>query len=295
MKIFLKVSYVETFYEEFIELSSFPLSVGRDPESSIALMGHDVSRKHAEIVEKDGEVFLRDLGSRTKIWHQGKALSEIKIEEGLQLRIGSAILKFSFVRFPLEQTVSIGHAEETVHHEPLSQRLESIFTARLPIILFFVLAALAFFTAPDFYRKGDASKNLAFLVLTRSLLAPFIISLIIVFIRKLNRGDYAWHRSLCMGYILFIFAQLVELLEGSLCWFSSFAFVWNSIVFSILSTSLLFLWWLVAVGKSASFKSRYLRALGISVLAYVLIVGICRTVRRRGGEGRRPRPASTPA
>lgn len=273
MKIFLKVSYVETFYEDFIELDQFPVSVGRDPESKIVLMGHDVSRKHAEIFQRDGEVFLRDTNSRTGIWHEGQKLNEIKITEGLQLRMGAAVLQFSFIRFPLEQTISFGHEEHRVHHEPLFQRIEALFTTRFIVVLFLILTAISFFTAPDSYRKNDFNKNLALLILSQAVFAPFVVSLVVVFIRKLNRGDYAWHRSLCMAYLLFIFAKLMELLEGSFCWYFSFSKLWNSPVISILVASALFFWWLVAVGKNASIKSRYLRGLVISTIVYGLLIG----------------------
>ncbi len=274
MKLFLKVSYVETFYEDFKELSSFPVTIGRDPHSQITLMGHEISRNHAEILERDGELYLKDNKSRTGLWNEGKSVSEIKITEGLQVRIGAAVLQFSFIQFPLEQTISFGHEEHKVHHEPLFKRIEDLLNSRLLLVLFFTLLALMYFVSPDLYRKGDYAKNLAFSLLTRSILVPFVLSLVIVFLRKLNRGDYAWNRSLCLAYILCIFGELSDLIYSSLCWFRGFEATWNSFVVSILMTSLLFFWWFLAVGKNASLKDRFLRAITLSTVVYVLVMGV---------------------
>ncbi|MEZ4814801.1 MAG: FHA domain-containing protein [Bdellovibrionota bacterium] len=234
MKTFLKVSYVETFYEEFIELDSFPVDIGRDPKSKVVLMGHEISRKHAEIFEKEGEVFLKDTGSRTGIWHEGKQVKELKLTESLQLRIGPAILEFSFISFPLEQTLSFGHEEHQVHHEPIRKRVEDFLSGRMLSVLFFILLGLSYFTSPDFYRKGDFAKSIALALMGKVLLAPFLIALVVVIVRKLNRGDYAWARSLSLSYLLCIYIGVAELISSSFCWFKYFDLAWNSIFFSIL-------------------------------------------------------------
>jgi EAL domain-containing protein (putative c-di-GMP-specific phosphodiesterase class I) len=44
-------------------LQRFPARVGREPGLSLSLAGSDVSRQHAEFFERDGELYLRDLGS----------------------------------------------------------------------------------------------------------------------------------------------------------------------------------------------------------------------------------------
>jgi len=274
MKLFLKVSYVETFYEDFVELDSFPVAIGRDPKSKVVLMGHEISRNHAEIFEREGELFLKDQQSSTGLWCEGKSVSEIKVTEGMQLRIGAAVLQFSYIQFPLEQTVSFGHEEHRVHHEPLFKRIEDMLNSRLLMVLFPVLVALLYFVSPDLYRKGDYTKNLAFSLLTRSILVPFVISLLIVSLRKLNRGDYAWNRSLCLAYVLCIFAELSDLVFSSLCWFKGFETTWNSFVVSILMTALLFFWWFLAVGKNASLKDRFIRAATLSTVVYVLVLGV---------------------
>lgn len=274
MKLFIKVSYVETFYEDFVETDSFPLTLGRDPTSNIALMGHDVSRNHAEVFERDGALFLKNLESRTGVWHEGKSVKEIQIVEGLQLRIGAAILEFSLIKFPMEQTISFGHEEQRVHHEPLFKRLEDLLGGRLVIALFFILLALMYFVSPDLYRKSDYAKNLALSLLGKSLLVPFVIALLVVFIRKLNRGDYAWNRSLCLAYLFCIFAEVSDLISSSFCWFKTFEITWNSFVFSIFMSSIVFFWWFWAVGKNASLRQRYIRALTLSAIVYVLITGV---------------------
>lgn len=272
MKLYLKVSYVETFYEDFIELEKFPAVIGRDPASNIVLMGHDISRAHAEVVERDGALYLRNRESRTGVWHEGKAVSEIKIEEGLQVRIGAAVLQFSLLSFPLEQTISFGHEEGRIHHEPFFKRIEDLLSGRTVFVLFFVLLAILFFLAPDSFRKNDYVKSLVLYLAGGTILAPFVLSLFVVIIRKLNRGDYAWNRSLCLAYVFFIFGELIELIDTSFCWFKGFELTWNSFVVSILITACGFFWWFWAVGKNASTRQRFLRALSLSTVVYVLLM-----------------------
>lgn len=57
---------------QHIELKTFPAFVGRDPSLAIAIERREISRKHAEFFEKEGQLFLRDLNSTngTFINHQ---------------------------------------------------------------------------------------------------------------------------------------------------------------------------------------------------------------------------------
>jgi hypothetical protein len=273
--LFMKISYLESFYEDFIEISKYPSQIGRDPGSQIALMGQDVSRKHAEIIESDGKIFIKDLGSRSGIWKEGKIIHETQILEGTQVRLGAAILTFSFVQFPMEQTASHDHFEErSHHHEPFMKRLEVMFEGKLAFILFFILLCMSYLTAPDFYRKSDYLKNLVSSLFSASFVVPFILSLAIVTIRKINRGDYSWNRSLCMSLLLCISGQLVALLEKSFCWFKTFEFAWNSMVIDILAMSVFFFWWFLSVGKNVRFQNRALRSLILASITYALIAGV---------------------
>ena len=273
-KLFMKIAYVETFYEDFLEITSFPCQIGRDPGNQIALMGHEISRKHAEIFERDGKLFIKDLESRSGIWHEGKSIKEIEIVEGLQIRMGQAVLFFSKEHFPLEQTISYGHIEERIHHEPFMKRIEAMLEGKSAFILFFILLGFAYFTAPDFYRKSDSVKNLISSLINTSFVAPFILTIGIVIFRKVNRGEYSWNRSLWMAYLLCIGGQLVNILERSLCWFIAFDFIWNSVVFNILIMAVFFFWWFLAVGKNTSFHTRAVRALVLASVVYALVAGV---------------------
>ncbi len=273
MKLFLKIAYVETFYEDFLEFDSFPVSVGRDPTNKIKLMGHEISKQHAELYEKDGRIFLRDLGSRTGIWLKGKLVKELEIVEGSHLRIGHALLSFSFIAFPLEQTIS--HATEDLHLavEPITKRIESAFTSNLLWVLILILGILSYYTEPDFYRRGDFVKKLTNSVAISTFLIPFIVTLLIVILRKVNRGDYSWKRSFCLTYLLLVVTKLIELLSSSLCWFSTFNKVWSSSIFGIFTMSFLFYWWFLAVAKEGRFKQRVTRSVALSVIVYALVMG----------------------
>lgn len=48
---------------QHIELKSLPAIVGRDPNLPIAIVRKEISRKHAEFFERDGQLFLRDFNS----------------------------------------------------------------------------------------------------------------------------------------------------------------------------------------------------------------------------------------
>lgn len=68
------------------------LSLGRDPQSNVVFRENDVSRKHAEIVEKDGIHWLRDVGSSNGTFLNGEQLETGKwapFRPGDQLRFGS--------------------------------------------------------------------------------------------------------------------------------------------------------------------------------------------------------------
>ncbi len=69
-----------------IELQNFPMVVGRDPSLNLPIVRSEISRQHAQLDEKFGKVFLKDLGSTN-----GTFLNHEKISSEMELRHGDVI------------------------------------------------------------------------------------------------------------------------------------------------------------------------------------------------------------
>lgn len=69
------------------------LLIGRDAACDIIIITPDkqVSRRHARITLKEGQVFLKDLGSKNRTHHNSKAIEEkVKLEDGDTIQIALA-------------------------------------------------------------------------------------------------------------------------------------------------------------------------------------------------------------
>jgi sigma-B regulation protein RsbU (phosphoserine phosphatase) len=64
------------------------LTIGRRTESDVRLVGSDVSREHAEIVQKDGALVLLDRGSRYGTFVNGEAATEHRLAHGDRVQFG---------------------------------------------------------------------------------------------------------------------------------------------------------------------------------------------------------------
>ncbi len=64
------------------------LTIGRRTESDVRLVGSDVSREHAEIVQQDGELLLKDRGSRYGTFVNGEAITEHRLKHGDRVQLG---------------------------------------------------------------------------------------------------------------------------------------------------------------------------------------------------------------
>lgn len=82
-----------------IPLSRFPALIGRDDGLAVTLHSHNVSRRHAELLQADGELLLRDLGSRngTYLNHERLARAEI-VAHGDVLRFGDIEFRLQIER-----------------------------------------------------------------------------------------------------------------------------------------------------------------------------------------------------
>ena len=71
-----------------LELSSFPVVLGRGEAASVQLDDRWLSRTHCELRCEDGSLVVRDLGSKHGTFVNGQRVSETKLEPGDVLGIG---------------------------------------------------------------------------------------------------------------------------------------------------------------------------------------------------------------
>lgn len=69
-------------------------TIGRDPSCAIVLRDASVSRKHAEIVLRDGRWFVVDTGSRNGVTLGGARVTEAELADLTELSIGDVALRF---------------------------------------------------------------------------------------------------------------------------------------------------------------------------------------------------------
>lgn len=76
-----------------------PIVVGRGPEAGLRLPQQSVSRRHCELFETDGVVFVRDLGSTNGTVIGGQRVSgsaAIAVESGNEVQVGDVRFRVAF-------------------------------------------------------------------------------------------------------------------------------------------------------------------------------------------------------
>jgi serine phosphatase RsbU (regulator of sigma subunit) len=63
-------------------LLPLPFRIGRAPDNNLVLRDSRISRNHAQISERDGQLILEDLGSRHGVWVNGERIDKIRMIEG---------------------------------------------------------------------------------------------------------------------------------------------------------------------------------------------------------------------
>ncbi len=70
------------------------VNLGRNTKNKIRVYGKDVSREHAEIIDRQGRANLVDMGSRFGTFVNGRRVKDVILYDGDLLKIGSTVLEF---------------------------------------------------------------------------------------------------------------------------------------------------------------------------------------------------------
>jgi len=72
-----------------IPLEKLPVLLGRGSDAGIQVLDGFASRRHCEISERDGALFVRDLGSKNGSFVNGRYASESSLRPGDELSVGA--------------------------------------------------------------------------------------------------------------------------------------------------------------------------------------------------------------
>lgn len=75
------------------DFSGLKMVLGRSPECELALADTSLSRRHAELMQVDGRIDFKDLGSANGITVGGKKVAEGKLEPGQRATFGGVVLE----------------------------------------------------------------------------------------------------------------------------------------------------------------------------------------------------------
>ena len=92
--------YLEGFVDERretwrTEVTAFPFNIGRIEGSSLRLASPEVSSRHAELQSRNGDLWIRDLGSKN-----GSYVNDLRVTDETRLRTGD-VLRFATWEFRL--------------------------------------------------------------------------------------------------------------------------------------------------------------------------------------------------
>jgi len=71
------------------------LTIGRSRDCDVQVADPNVSRRHAEVRQRNGGYVVVDLGSTNGIEHDGERVKELALEEGMHFTVGSTEIVFS--------------------------------------------------------------------------------------------------------------------------------------------------------------------------------------------------------
>src|SRR4051812_20389503 len=89
----LRIVVTDSQGRRIVPVETTPFSIGRSSESTLQLTDPQVSRHHAEIVERDAVWTVKDCGSRLGTFVNGRPTEETALHPGDLVRIGQTELR----------------------------------------------------------------------------------------------------------------------------------------------------------------------------------------------------------
>lgn len=80
-----------------VNMGATPLTIGRLPECSVVLDDPNASRRHAEMLHRNGQVVLVDLNSTNGTLVNGAAVKETPLVDGDEVTVGATVLRFELI------------------------------------------------------------------------------------------------------------------------------------------------------------------------------------------------------
>lgn len=89
---------------ERVKITTFPATIGRDPNSVLPLALQDqlASTRHAQILHEGDGYLLRDVGSSNGTYHNGHRITEVWLKDAdvIEFGVGGPQVRFDFIRQP---------------------------------------------------------------------------------------------------------------------------------------------------------------------------------------------------
>ena len=74
--------------------------IGRRPSADVVLDDATVSRRHALVMERDGEVVIADDRSRNGLYVNGRRVGQARLRNGDEVQLGARVMRFLEVQPP---------------------------------------------------------------------------------------------------------------------------------------------------------------------------------------------------
>ncbi len=103
-----------------IPLEKLPVLLGRGTDAGIQLLDRFASRRHCEISERDGRLFVRDLGSTNGSFVNGQHADECWLRPGDTLSVGATTFVIVYKASEESQTSWPGLSRTTLSNFPAS-------------------------------------------------------------------------------------------------------------------------------------------------------------------------------
>jgi pSer/pThr/pTyr-binding forkhead associated (FHA) protein len=90
-----------------MKLPTLPATIGRGEEADVCIHDSWASRIHCRLIERDGELWVKDEKSCNGTRVNGQAVTVARIQAGDELTVGITTLRVSFNRVPAGPSASI--------------------------------------------------------------------------------------------------------------------------------------------------------------------------------------------